>query len=125
MPRAPRFWGPRVYSLLFFPNFFIPCFSARSKQCAKCGALKSPSPPENARAPKFKKRGPIKLGPNVFCSLFQCFSAGPQRAQGPQKTSGPKIQKSRSQIAGPETVFLFPVSAQDPNSAGPQRVQGP
>ena len=99
---APRFWGPRAFggpALLgaprllssIFSEFFCSMFQCEIQTVRQCGAIKSPSPPENARAPKFKKRGPIKLGPNVFCSLFQCFSAGPQRAQGPQKTSGPKI----------------------------------
>ena len=95
MPRAPRFWGPprfwgtRAFGgpaltlFYFFPEFFCSMFYCETQTVRQCGALKSPSPPENARAPKFKKRGPIKLGPNVFCSLFQCFSVGPQRAQGP------------------------------------------
>ena len=108
MRRAPRFWGPRVYSLLFFPNFFIPCFSARSKQCAKCGALKSPSPPENARDPKFKKRGPIKLGPNVFYSLFQCFSAGPQRA--PRSPENVRPQNLKIEVPNSRARNCFLVS---------------
>jgi hypothetical protein len=82
---------PRLLSSIFSP-FFLFHVSVRDSNSAPVRALKSPSPPENARAPKFKKRGPIKLDPDVFfCSMFQCFSAGPQRAQGPQKTSGPKI----------------------------------
>ena len=83
--------APRLLSSIFSP-FFCSMFQCETQTVRQCGALKSPSPPENARAPKFKKRGPIKLDPDVFfCSMFQCFSAGPQRAQGPQKTSGPKI----------------------------------
>ena len=89
MAEAAYATGPALTLLYFFSEFFCSMFQCETQTVRQCGALKSPSPPENARAPKFKKRGPIKLGPNVFCSLFQCFSAGSQRAQGPQKTSGP------------------------------------
>ena len=89
MPRAPRFWGPRARLLSsIFSEFFCSMFQCEIQTVRQCGALKSPSPPENARAPKFKKRVSIKLGPFV-----PCFSVGAQRAQGPQKTSGPKSLK--------------------------------
>ena len=58
--------------------------------------------------------GPALLRtPRLLSSIFSdffvlCFSARPKQCAS----------------AGPETFFLFPVSAQDPNSAGPQRVQG-
>ena len=121
MPRAPRFWGPRAYSLLFF-RIFLFHLSVRDPNSAPVrghkGAIKSSNPPENARAIKFKKRGPIKLGPNVFVSCFSVSARGPKEPKVLRKSQAPKFKK-------PETGFLFPVSAQDPNSAGPQRVQGP
>jgi hypothetical protein len=58
MPRAPRFWGPRACSLVFFTEVFVPCFSAGPKQCASAG-------PQRAQVPQ-KTRGPRKLGPNGF-----------------------------------------------------------
>ena len=121
MPRAPRFWGPRAYSLLFF-RIFLFHLSVRDPNSAPVrghkGAIKSSNPPENARAIKFKKRGPIKLGPNVFVPCFSVSARGPKEPKVLRKSQAPKFKK-------PETGFLFPVSAQDPNSAGPQRVQGP
>ena len=107
MPRAPRFWGPRAYSLLFFPEFFIPWW------LFQCEAPKSQSPPENARPQ------------TLFCTLFQCSSAGTKEPKVLRKRQAPELKNSRPQRAGPQTVFLFPVSGRDPNSAGPQRVHGP
>ena len=117
MPRAPRFWGPRAYSLLFPPEFFVPCFSAGPKQCASVG-------PQRAQVPQ-KTRGPKKAGPQTFCSLFQCFSVGPQRAQGPPENARPQNLKIEAPKSGAPNGILFPVLAWVPNSAGPQRVQGP
>ena len=37
MPRAPRFWGPRASLFYFFSEFFVFCFSAGPKQCARAG----------------------------------------------------------------------------------------
>jgi hypothetical protein len=70
--------APRLLSGFYFiPNVFVLCFSARPKQC---GALKSPSPPKNARPQNLKSEAPsIKLGPNVF--FVPCFSVS---------TRGPK-----------------------------------
>jgi hypothetical protein len=52
----------------------------------------------------------LRLLSSIFSEFFvPCFSAGP-------KPSAP--------VRVPKEGFLFPVSARDPNSAGPQRVQG-
>jgi hypothetical protein len=119
MPRAPRFWGPRAALILFYVfRNFCSLFHRGAQTVRQCGAPKSLSPPENARpqragpqtvfsfpvtvrapksptvpqktrAQKFKKRGPHSPQTGFF--LFQCFSAGPQRAHGPQITSVLKI----------------------------------
>ena len=130
MPRAPRLWGPRAFGgpalTLFYysPNFFVPCFSARSKQCAWGGGgpkePKSPSP----SPPNFKKRVPIKLGPNGF--FVPCFSVsawGPKEPKVLRKHQDPKFKNRQSQIAGPETVFCF--LFQRRIRLGPRRVQVP
>ena len=79
----------------------------------------------SVRGPKEPKSTRKREVPNAFLYPVSVFQRGHQRAQGPQKTSGPRIKKSRPQRAGPQTVFLFPVSGRDPNSAGAQRVHGP
>ena len=79
----------------------------------------------SVRGPKEPKSTRKREAPNAFLYPVSVFQRGHQRAQGPQKTSGPRIKKSIPQRAGPQTVFLFPVSGRDPNSAGPQRVHGP
>ena len=72
---GPALLGAPRFSLLFFSEFFVPCFSAGPMQTMRqCGAPKSPKSPENVIGPK---------------------------------------------SAGPQTIFLFPVLARDPNSAGP------
>jgi hypothetical protein len=115
---APRFLGPRAYSILFF-RIFCSLFQRGAQTVCQYGAPKSPSPSENARPQiKFKKRGTRKRGPKRF--FGPCFSGGSQRAQGPQKRQAPKF-KTR----GPKRFFWFPVSARDPNNAGLERVQGP
>ena len=92
MPRAPRFCCPRAYSLLFFSEFFGSMFQYEIQTVRHCGALKSPfNPPENARAPKFKKRVPIKLGPNGFCSQFQ--RGGPK---SPRSSENIRTQKFKN-----------------------------
>ena len=79
----------------------------------------------SVRGPKEPKSTRKREAPNAFLYPVSVFQRGHQRAQGPQKTSGPRIKNSRPQRTGPQTVFLFPVSGRDPNSAGPQRVHGP
>ena len=79
----------------------------------------------SVRGPKEPKSPRKREALNAFLYPVSVFQRGHQRAQGPQKTSGPRIKKSRPQRAGPQTVFLFPVSGRDPNSARPHRVHGP
>ena len=138
MPRAPRFWGPRAYSLLFPPEFFVLCFIAGPKWCASAGP-KEPKFPRKREAPKFKKRGPKERGPKrFFRSLFQrggpnspsaTENARPKnlKREGPKGILFPAVSVSARgpkepmvpQRARPQTVFSFPVSARDPNSVGP------
>ena len=113
MPRAPRFWGPRASLFYFFPEFFVPCFSAGPKQCARAG-------PQRAQVPQ-KTRSLKKSTPNVFF-LFPVlvFQRGaPKSPRSPENVIGPQNLKIEAQSAGPQTIFLFPVLARDPNSAGP------
>ena len=114
MPRAPRFWGPRASLFYFFPEFFVPCFSAGHKQCARAGP-KSPSSPENSR--------PQKIDPKrfLFVPCFSVSARGPKepKLRSPENVIGPQNLKIEAQSAGPQTIFLFPVLARDPNSAGP------
>ena len=122
---SPALLGaPRLLSSIFF-RIFCSMFQCEIQTVRQCGALKSPSPPENARAPKFKKRVPIKLCPNVFLfpvSVFQRGAPKSPRSSENIRTQNLKIEVPNSRA---RNGFLFPVSAQDPNSAGPQRVQGP
>ena len=129
MPRAPRFWGPRAYSLLFFPHFFSPCFSARLKQCAikldpdgffcsmfQRGAPKSSRSPENVWPQNLKIEAPNSRAQNGF--FVSCFSAGskqrgapksprPLKAKPPnEKTTRPQSLKSEAPKAGPQTNFF-------------------
>jgi hypothetical protein len=78
MPRAPRFWGPRAYSSIFFRIFLFPV-SARGP--------KEPKSLRKREAPKSKKRGPKKRGSKRFFPLFQrfqCFSVFSVSARGPK-----------------------------------------
>jgi hypothetical protein len=89
---GPALFGvPRLLSSIF-SEFFCSMFQCETQTVRQCGALKSPSPPENARAPTFKKRGPSSWTQLIFF-LFpvSVFHRGAQKTQGPQKTSGSKI----------------------------------
>jgi hypothetical protein len=104
---GPALLGAPRFSLLLFSEFFVPCFSAGPMQTIRqCGAPKSPSPPKNSRPPK--------IGPKRFhLFLVLVFQRGaPNSPKSPENVIGPKS-------AGPQTIFLFPVLARDPNSAGP------
>ena len=102
MPRAPRFWGPRAYSLLFPPEFFVPCFSAGPKQCASAGPQRA-QVPQKMRGPKLnlKSEAPESGAPNVF--FFPCFSVSAGVPKGPRspKTLGPQNLK----IVAPNVLF--------------------
>jgi hypothetical protein len=50
MPRAPRFWGPRAYSLVFL-KFLFP-FLARGPNSAPVRGPKEPKSPRKLEAPK-------------------------------------------------------------------------
>ena len=71
MPRAPRFWGPRAYSLLFFPHFFCSMFQCETQTVrhqagprwfflfhVSARGPKELKVPRKRMAPKFKNRGP-------------------------------------------------------------------
>jgi hypothetical protein len=100
------------------------CFSAGPKQSASAW-------PQRAQVHQNLKSETSKIGaPNVF-PLFQCFSAWPKQCGGPksprslEKCQTSKFKNLDTKERSPKPVFLFPVSARDPNSAGPQRVQNP
>ena len=79
------FWAPRLLSSIFPPSFLFPV-SSRSPNSA---LVRNPKEP---KSPRTEREAPKSGAANGFlCSLFHCFSAGPQRDQGPQQTSGPKI----------------------------------
>ena len=97
MPRAPRFWGPRA-SLFYF---FVPCFSAGSKQCASAG-------PQRAQVP-LKTRGRKTSVPNVFF-LFPVlvFQRGaPKSPRSPENVIGPQDLKIEApKCVGPNDLFV-------------------
>jgi hypothetical protein len=116
--------APRLITLFYFSRIFLFHVSVRDPNSAPVRGPKEPKSSRKREAPKFKKRGPIKLGPKLFpVSVFQRGAPKSPRSSV-RKRQAPKF-KNRGPNSRVETVFLFPVSAQDPNSAGPQRVQGP
>ena len=117
---APRFWGPRAYSLLFFPEFFCSMFQCETQTVRQCGALKSSSPPENARAPKFKKRGPIKLGPNVFLFPVSVFQRGAPKS--PRSSENIRTQNLKIEVPNSRAQNGFFVSC---FSAGSKQCEAP
>jgi hypothetical protein len=121
MPRAPRFWGPRAYSLLFPPEFFVLCFIAGPKWCASAGP-KEPKFPRKREAPKFKKRGPKERGPKrFFRSLFQ--RGGPNSPSATENARPKNLKRE-----GPKGI-LFPavsVSARGPKEPMvPRKLEAP
>jgi hypothetical protein len=109
MQRAPHFWGPRAYSLFGpraprLPEFFCYMFQCEIQTVRQGGALKSPNPPENARGPKYKKRVPIMLGPNVFCSLFQ--RGGPKSPRSSENIRTQKFTKVTNSRARNDFLFF-------------------
>jgi hypothetical protein len=107
MPRAPRFWGPRASSLLFFPEFFIPCW------LFQCGAPKSPSPPENARPQ------------TLFCTLFQCSSAGTKEPKVPRKRQAPELKIRGPRERDPKRFFCFLFQGGIQTARGPKESMVP
>jgi hypothetical protein len=102
--------APRLLSSIFF-RIFLFMFYCETQTVRQCGALKSPSPPENARAPKSKKRGPIKLGPNVFLFPVSVFRRRAPKSPRSSENVRPLNLKTEIPNGSPKTVFLFPVSA--------------
>ena len=111
MPRAPRFWGPRAFgaprfSLLFFFLKFCFLFKCGAQTVRQSGAPKSLGPPENS--------WPQKIDPKRFL-FVPCFSVS---ARGPKERKVPRKRYRPPKFKRPQTIFLFPVLARDPNSAG-------
>jgi hypothetical protein len=77
--------APRPLSSIF-SEFFVSCFSAGPKQSASAG-------PQRAQVHQNFKSEAAKSGASNVFPLFQYFSAGPQRAQGPQKDVRPQNLK--------------------------------
>ena len=125
MPRAPRFWGPRAYSPLFLFRFFGSLFQRGAQTVRRVRDSKEPKSPRKREAPKFKKRGPKKRGPKRFLSCFSASARGPKRPKVCRKRQAPKFENRGRKERGPTRFFVPPVSARDPNSTGPQRVQDP
>jgi hypothetical protein len=69
---------PRLLSSILF-RIFCSIFQCETQTVR---GPKEPKSPRKREGPKFKKRGPVdQAGPKrFFCSLFQCFNPGPQRA---------------------------------------------
>jgi hypothetical protein len=119
---APKSEAPKSGAPNGFFLFHVSVFQRGPQTVRQCGAPKSPSPP------KFKKRGLKNRNPKRF---------SPVSARGPNSAGAPKSPRSLEKCQtskfknldtkehSPKPVFLFPVSARDPNSAWPQRVQGP
>jgi hypothetical protein len=117
--------APRLLSSIFF-EFFCSMFQCEIQTVRQCGVLKSPSPPENARPQNLKSEAPSSWAQTFFCSLFQCFSAGPQRAQGPQSESvRPQNLKSEVQIAELKRVFCFLFQRRIQTARGPKESKAP
>ena len=131
MPRAPRFWGPRAYSFLFFSEFFCSMFQCETQTVRQCRALKSPSPLENSRAPKFKKRGPIKLVPDVFLFPVSVFQRGaPKSPRSPEnvKPQNLKIEAPNSRARNVFFVSCFSAGSKQrgaPKSPRPLKAKPP
>ena len=95
---GPALLGAPRFSLLFFFLKFCFLFKRGAQTVRQSGAPKSLGPPENS--------WPQKIDPKRFL-FVPCFSVS---ARDPQNRP-PKFKR-------PQTIFLFPVLARDPNSAG-------
>ena len=102
MPRAPRFWGPRASLFYFFSEFFVFCFSAGPKQCARAGPQRAYKSPRKLEAPK--------TTPNVFF-LFPVlvFQRGaPKSPRSPENVIGPQKLKMLAPKCGAPNDFFVP-----------------
>ena len=121
MPRAPRFWGPRAFGgpaltlFYFFSEFFVPCFSAGAKQCAR--APKSLSPPENSR--------PQKIGPKrvFFVPCFSVSARGPKEPKVLRKRYNPQNLKIEAPKCGAPNDFFVPCFSAGSKQRGAPRRQ--
>ena len=90
----PALLGAPRYSLLFFSEFFVPCFSAGPKQCASTG-------PQRAQVPQ-KTRGPKKSSPNVFF-LFPVLVFQRGAPKSPGKVLRKRYSPQYFKIKGPRS----------------------
>jgi hypothetical protein len=113
MAEAAYATGP---ALLVAPRFSLCFLFKRGAQTVRqSGAPKSLSPPENGSRPQ-----KIDSKRFIFVPCFSVSARGPKEPKVLRKRyRPPKFKKWRPQSAGLQTIFLFPVLARDPNSAGP------
>ena len=106
---GPRpFGGPALTLFYFFLNFLFPVLSR-----SPISALVR-DPKEPIQVPRKTSLFPV--------SVYQ--RGTPKSPRSPENVR-PQNLKIEAAMSGAPNGFLFPVSARDPNSAGPQRVQGP
>ena len=105
---GPRpFGGPALTLFYFFLNFLFPVLSRST-----ISALVR-DPKEPIQVPRKTSLFPV--------SVYQ--RGTPKSPRSPENVR-PQNFKIEAAMSGAPNGFLFPVSARDPNSAGPQRVQG-
>jgi hypothetical protein len=125
MPRAPRFWGPRAYSFLyFFLNFLFP-ISARGPNSAR---------PQRAQVPQ-KTRGPRNWDQTGFfffpVLVFQRGAPKSLRKRyRPQNLNIEAPKCGHRMGVGLQAIFLFqtsnvPCFSAGSKQRGPHRVQDP
>ena len=103
---GPALLGAPRFSLLFFFLKFCFLFKRGAQTVRQSGAPKSLGPPENS--------WPQKIDPKRFL-FVPCFSVS---ARGPKERKVPRKRYRPPKFKRPQTIFLFPVLARDPNSAG-------
>ena len=78
MAEAAYATGPALTLFYFFPEFFVPCFSARPKQCASASAKQCA---QRAQVPH-KTRSPQKRPQTGF--FVPCFSVSARHSKEPK-----------------------------------------
>ena len=96
MPRAPRFWGPRAYSLLFPPRVFCSLFHRGAQQCAS-------AEPQRAQVPRSQKAGPQTV---FFVPCFIVSARGPKEPKVRKKRQAPKLKNRGPKERGPKRFFV-------------------
>ena len=109
--------APRSLSSILFRIF---CFLFQRGAHANSAPVRGP---QRAQVPQnLKSEGPKSGAPNVFfCSMFQCFSAGPKQSAsaGPQKAQVYQNLKSEaSKIGAPNVSPLFQCFSARPKQCG-------